>query len=401
MWVYLPSTYCPSAQEPEASISDLSWLFPELEQSLMLRSKPMPAKSWQRTWKRNAWLQRLCGRILRPSTADAGVDLWIASLAATRANRSAWQGSREALTILGTFGPSSEERSTGEKTLSLPSDSPESSSLRTSRTIYELDSEMSLETFNAWVTALRQACLRRRKSAHRTNVNDYLSWRTPSDDLNRGGAAKPWDRKDQGHTVNLQDQAAYWQTPKVSSGAYSYLDGDPTRPTPNLEGQAESFPAKWSTPRASDAEKGGPGQTFGAGGTPLPAQAVKMWNTPLSLTQGETGNIAGQPSGLGVQVRQWGTPTSRDWKDGDPSPEAPTNGLLGRQAPRSLISGEPSSTSNLSSHQRLARRQLNPTFVEWLMGWPLGWTVCDSQATEWSRYKLRMRSLLWQRLLHD
>lgn len=28
-------------------------------------------------------------------------------------------------------------------------------------------------------------------------------------------------------------------------------------------------------------------------------------------------------------------------------------------------------------------RTLNPRFVEWLMGWPIGWTDCDSQVTEW------------------
>jgi hypothetical protein len=25
---------------------------------------------------------------------------------------------------------------------------------------------------------------------------------------------------------------------------------------------------------------------------------------------------------------------------------------------------------------------LNPTWVEWLMGWPLGWTDCDASATD-------------------
>lgn len=35
----------------------------------------------------------------------------------------------------------------------------------------------------------------------------------------------------------------------------------------------------WSTPRATDGEKGGPNMSFGAGGTPLPAQ---MWKTPMA-----------------------------------------------------------------------------------------------------------------------
>jgi len=36
--------------------------------------------------------------------------------------------------------------------------------------------------------------------------------------------------------------------------------------------------------------------------------------------------------------------------------------------------------------------QLNPTWVEWLMGWPLEWTVLDSAATAWSRSKPSRRS---------
>lgn len=28
---------------------------------------------------------------------------------------------------------------------------------------------------------------------------------------------------------------------------------------------------------------------------------------------------------------------------------------------------------------------INPTWVEWLMGWPLGWTVCSASATGRSR----------------
>jgi hypothetical protein len=45
------------------------------------------------------------------------------------------------------------------------------------------------------------------------------------------------------------------------------------------------------------------------------------------------------------------------------------------------------------------RRSLNPLFVEWLMGWPPGWTLLAwsdfaCSATELSRFKQRMRSAL-------
>jgi len=37
---------------------------------------------------------------------------------------------------------------------------------------------------------------------------------------------------------------------------------------------------------------------------------------------------------------------------------------------------------------------LNPRFVEWLMGWPLGLTAFGCLATQLSRYRRRMRSAL-------
>jgi len=54
-------------------------------------------------------------------------------------------------------------------------------------------------------------------------------------------------------------------------------------------------------------------------------------------------------------TRMWGTPTTRDWKDVGDLSNVPENGLLGRQVGGSL----------------------NPTWVEWLMGFPLGWTDCE------------------------
>jgi hypothetical protein len=80
--------------------------------------------------------------------------------------------------------------------------------------------------------------------------------------------------------------------------------------------------------------------------------------------------------GLGEQVGYWMTPTTRDYKDGDGSAEVETNGLLGRQAPRTMMPGNESMSDSI---------RLNPMFVEWLMGWPAGWldlTSYESSATE-------------------
>lgn len=51
-------------------------------------------------------------------------------------------------------------------------------------------------------------------------------------------------------------------------------------------------------------------------------------------------------------------------------------------------------------------RSLNPRFVEWLMGWPPGWTQlalsdCECSATALSRFKQLMRCALSLLASHD
>ena len=93
-----------------------------------------------------------------------------------------------------------------------------------------------------------------------------------------------------------------------------------------------------------------------------------------------------------AMAKAWATPTQRDWKDGaDPSEEAPTNSLLGRQAPRMKMHGEKSLMDGPNSP-----RQLNPLFVEWMMGLPPEWTDFAPLGMPLSRFKQRWRSYLSQ-----
>lgn len=133
---------------------------------------------------------------------------------------------------------------------------------------------------------------------------------------------------------------------------------------------------QWSTPRASDGEKGGPNQSFGAGGQPLPSQATQ-WLTPRSH---EVGNY--------------------QYSRGDKTKPSPT---LTGQALSSLPAPMTYPVGGIPSPER---RSLNPLFVEWLMGWPPGWTLLVSTAfgcseTALSRFRLDMRSALSQLALHD
>jgi len=92
-----------------------------------------------------------------------------------------------------------------------------------------------------------------------------------------------------------------------------------------------------------------------------------MWPTPTS--QDPTGRKYQRLCGrkvltLSGKAMLWPTPTARDWKDGS-SMTVPASCLLGREV---LFRCR----GQLRNGQKMGR--LSVSFVEWLMGFPLGWT---------------------------
>jgi len=127
--------------------------------------------------------------------------------------------------------------------------------------------------------------------------------------------------------------------------------------------------------------------------------------TPLATLGSNAGpnarDSSGRP-GLQMAAMVWSTPNQRDWKDTGATQgnrKSPNLGTMVHQrtwpTPRA---GNPGSRPNGKGGKILAEEvkklesnggQLNPTWVEWLMGWPLGWTDCAASATgkfrEWCR----------------
>jgi len=87
---------------------------------------------------------------------------------------------------------------------------------------------------------------------------------------------------------NLDDAVSNWPTP--TSRDWKDTGNLANVPENGLLGRVA---ANWSTPRATDGEKGGPNQSFGAGGTPLPAQAMQ-WSTPT--VNGNTNRKGSSPT---------------------------------------------------------------------------------------------------------
>lgn len=113
---------------------------------------------------------------------------------------------------------------------------------------------------------------------------------------------------------------------------------------------------------------------------------------------------------LNDQIAKFPTPTSRDWKDSGSSQgnrKSPSLGTIASRFPTPRTKGMCGGTGSyrkmkdleakgiISSEERRQMTagsggQLNPTWVEWLMGWPLEWTALKPLATD--KYRL------WQQL---
>jgi hypothetical protein len=187
----------------------------------------------------------------------------------------------------------------------------------------------------------------------------------------------------------------------------------------------------WSTPKATDGAKGGPGQTYGSGGRPpLPAQAAQ-WQTPVADDQmdrlrGKI-NSRGEPK-LSAQALQWPTPAAQNWKGSSEASITRADGksrmdILHYRAEQGFTRPDPAITpdgqrcsphapisrplwaSMIASHGRVvsrrilkgrSRRRLNPLFVGWLMGWPIGHGLCACSVTEFIHWQQHMRGALSQ-----
>lgn len=127
----------------------------------------------------------------------------------------------------------------------------------------------------------------------------------------------------------------------------------------------------WPTPAASLGTKGGlvTQRKARTNGTLIQALSARTrWPTPHGFSQdgrsnGPSGNELGRAVNLSLRFR---TPMASDGKT------SRRETLAERRAKRQQIR---------LSHQVAAGGSLNPTWVEWLMGWPLGWTDLKPLAT--------------------
>lgn len=367
MWLYVPSTDSPYVPGPEGSNLDLASCSPDIELYATSSGKSSPRPlSWP-GWKTRPYIKRLSGTISRPSMAERGVESWISSLRDSLVSRSVQRASNR--------GPTTSDGSGRSSSDVFATFNPDGSLSRTCLDLFDTDSDPSSVDWPSSGMMINGVCSAQPPLERRISAN--VSGASPAD-----GTA--------------------WTTPAADdTGARSekYAQGG----TP-LSMQAGMWAENWPTPRAEDSESAGnhPGAVDSLTG------AVKLWATPGVHTSPDASPNSSRMSDLREQAKLWGTPTAherthtaRDVHHGEqlanqaetwPTPRAidangaaqtaenPTPGQTGGTSlPGACRSSHPALQSSTCGPEcSPGHRRLSPPFVEYLMGWPIGWTTHET-----------------------
>ncbi|MDB5531543.1 MAG: methyltransferase [Devosia sp.] len=173
-------------------------------------------------------------------------------------------------------------------------------------------------------------------------------------------------------TVGSTESALIWREKVTPAGASISRLAPSTRHT-NGTG---SIGSQWSTPRASDGEKGGPNMSFGAGGQPLPAQMHQAHWTTVSATDcaARENRYAqgGNPLTMQMAKAIWPTVLASDDKYRLQGDSQQSNGLSATLIHTETAAHGREPTGLIATTAR--RGAPNPEFAFWLMGFPDEWT---------------------------
>jgi len=301
---------------------------------------PTPQPFWHRDRTMDTWTHSPFGRTCAVLTADRGEALltWF---------REGFPVRTSAAPERGPESPEHEAGSGRKWRASWAKFDPATCSWKTHQRSLLGDWEPFLETWPRWGMMRAGECWEQSTRAPRTSGRGFGLWLSPcatdaqpitGGNLYQTATGTVRHMRPDGKSSNRGLQAqVMWPTPRATegtSGDYQRDGGDPNKPRLTLKGMVKL----WQTPVADDAVERAAGKL----------------------------NSRGEPK-LSAQVKLWPTPKSRDWKG---------------QSQR-WIHGPMDSLANLDTGDGTPiGGLLNPDWVEWLMGWPIGWTDLEPLATD-------------------
>jgi len=314
-----------------------------------------------------SWNQSICSRVV------------------THASLSAKPESAEATPTRAIFGPSSPD--------SFAYFDPDSSCWKTSQATFLLDLEQYSETWPDSGT-MRNGCVYERQiSALRTCESGSLLWPTATQDVTdrteryaQGGmplsmlagrwpTARSEDSESCGNHPGASDSltgvSRNWTTPKAKTGGANSKRAERGAGGTDLQEQSEN----WLTPHGmygtDHTGKTGRGGEF--------AKQANQWQTPATDSFRSRGGDQKDEMGLDQQARFFPTPAQRDYRTPNRESYQERSGTKkGEQLQNFVAHSLPDPVipdgRESSPVDPTLRRRLNPRFVEWLMGFPIGWT---------------------------
>jgi hypothetical protein len=218
-----------SVQGTEGLNLDLNESSQLCAQSLFVRSKPSPLRTWLPKWKRDSWTQHLFGRILKPSLGKAFEIEWTSLLAVTPVNLSVQQESEPEKTTQDTCGHGLQ--------MELLQCDQNYVSLKTSKDIFRWGCPTLSKTWQEWVIERRGAYSARLNAVRRTNASECSLW--------------PTIRVRQGQDCASERRR---NSPSLDSIVKQQLECGP--PAPDSHSTHGSRQESWGTPTARDHKSG-------------------------------------------------------------------------------------------------------------------------------------------------
>jgi hypothetical protein len=340
---------------------------------------------WSRAWKTAPWIRRLSGTTLPPSTAARGAASWIASLRDFRVSRGVPRVSNSAPKTIDGYGP--------RLSASFAMWDPNGYFSRTSLDLFQEADSNSYSGIFPYSGSMRNGCLYRREmSVPRIEGSESSSWPTatrqdsassganyPKTESHNPGvtlteAVREWATPQSHDSVggktpeqiqamrertgagvmNLNEMAANWSTPSAYDGRRPGSEDDSTQGR-NLKREAEI----WQTPSVADTTGGRLNRSGKRGSELLLKGQASLWATATAHERSLSPRSVHHGEQLANQVDQW--PTPRCGAHGTPG-----HGLRHPTIENAGVQSLPNTQSS--------RRRLNALFVEWLMGFPPGWT---------------------------
>lgn len=228
-------------------------------------------------------------------------------------------------------------------------------------------------------------------------------WPTPSVSASEQGANEPDGKRGQTLLGASQGQEwGYWPTPGATDGKG---ESQPVGRRPPCDDDLPSRVSRmWQTPNVKCSEDSQTHRSKERSSELLLNGQVQLWATPTSHERTLAPRDVDHGVQLANQVDLWASPATRDFRSSLASPETmernarPLNEQVisswastkacdghkpsaGKRATsdfshqaQATRPGETSSKPPRGSRPPSQRKNLNPYFVEWLMGFPVGWT---------------------------